>query len=185
MVAQLTTASWFPVLTLILGFVAALATDYFRDKRLLAREREARADQRREAVQLRRLEFQRATLLEFQEAISKVARMTGAGHHQDVMAFRTSGVWGKQQLTEEVNEGGLQARTWFSRLQNRIADDPLRSLATKFSDACVECTLAPTDVDAENAMRVMTSALREMDERLGKVLRSLDGDENSIIGLKA
>jgi hypothetical protein len=62
-------ASWFPVLTLLLGFVTASISDWLRDRRAGLREREARETGRREQLFQRRTTFQRQTLLELQEEV--------------------------------------------------------------------------------------------------------------------
>jgi hypothetical protein len=60
--------TWFPVVTLIVGAVGKGFGDFLNDKRKTKAEKEARHEQRLDALRLRRVEFQRSTLLDLQSA---------------------------------------------------------------------------------------------------------------------
>ena len=87
------TVGWFPVLTLLLGYAVKAASDWLQHRRTSERERQAREAARQDQLFERRTTFQRQTLLDLQEAVMRLARSSGAMHHQDVMAFRKTGKW--------------------------------------------------------------------------------------------
>jgi hypothetical protein len=173
--------TWFPVVTLIIGAVLKAVFDMMTDRRTARREREARQDQRRDALRLKRVEFQRATLLELQEAISQLARFTAQAHDQDVSAYRGSGAWRKQLLTEEVNQGFLSAQTSLGGLRVRVRDQQVRQLAELLSTACTNVVLSTNEAASEHGLfRQVMPALTDLQEQIGAILRNLDDDEERI-----
>jgi hypothetical protein len=170
--------TWFPVVTLIIGVVLKAVFDMLTDRRTALREREARQDQRRDALRLKRVEFQRATLLELQEAISQLARFAGQAHHQDLLAYRGSGAWRKRPLTEEVNQGFLTAQTSVGRLRVRVGDQRVRQLAELLSTVCTNAVLSANEGASEHALRDMMAVLTDLQEQIGAILRNLDDDED-------
>jgi hypothetical protein len=170
--------TWFPVVTLIIGAVLKAVFDMMTDRRTALRDREARRDQRRDALRLKRVEFQRATLLELQEAISQLARFAGQAQHHDLLAYRGSGAWQKQPLTEEVNQGFLSAQTSVGRLRVRVRDPRVRQLAERLSTECTNVVLSTNEGASEHALRDVMSALADLQEQIGAILRNLDDDED-------
>ena len=173
--------TWFPAFTLVVGLALGMFADFLRDQRLLKREEKARQEGRRDAVALRRIEFQRATLLELLDAIAKLARMAGSTHHQDRMSFLATGDWKKNLLTEEVNEGFRQAQVWVGSLYIRVHDTTIRQLSEDMKTACAEVALATSDADQFDAMRRMSALLDRLDARIGEVLRGLDTGEDELL----
>jgi hypothetical protein len=173
--------TWFPVVTLIIGLVLKAVFDMTTDWRTASREREARQDQRRDAFRRTHIEFQRATLLELQEAIQQLARCTGQAHQEDVLASRAAGAWKKQPLTKEVNEDFLRARTSIILLRVRVRDEEIRRLAELFSSACNATIFSETEGAAHDALQLrVIPAVTDLHERIGTILRSLDDDEDRI-----
>jgi hypothetical protein len=170
-----------PIATLVMGFVIAVITDSIRDKRALAREREARRDQRRDSLLLRRADFQRHALLELQESAAQLARMTAASSHEDVMAFRKTKEWKKQLLSEALNEGLQKAQTKTSLLQVRVRDEQVRALSENLKSCCASIVLATSESHAEGGLQEMTAIVEALNRRIGLVLRTLDDDEDRII----
>jgi hypothetical protein len=173
--------TWFPVVTLIIGVVLKAGFDALADRRAAAREREARLEQRLNTVRVRRADFQRSTLLELQESISSLMRYTGQSNHEDVVAYRKTGVWKKQYLTDEVDEGFRASQVNVSRLRVRVRDENIRELVELFSQACVNSVLADSELAAQSEMLHMASVLAQAHERIGFVLRSLDDDEDKVL----
>ncbi|MBI3676188.1 MAG: hypothetical protein HY243_06185 [Proteobacteria bacterium] len=172
---------WFPVVTLIIGAVLKGLYDTLADRRTLAREREARRDQRRGTSHLNRAVFQRTTLLELQEAAAQLARFTGQANHQDVMAYRASGKWQKQLITEDVDEGSRKANVRVNLLRVRVRDETVRQLAELFSTLCVDSVFATSEQEARDAITQMGKHLTQLQERIGIVLRNLDDEEDHLL----
>ncbi len=127
-----TTVVWFPVVTLILGFAISSISDWVKNRRESERERDARREARREQLSDQRRNFQRETLLVLQEAIQDLARATGAAHHQDEMAFGTTGRWQRQPLGEELNQQVHVANRRVLLLAVRVRDESLRDVVNRF-----------------------------------------------------
>lgn len=170
-------ATWFPVLTLVLGIVLKGVFDALADGRARKREVEARRDQRRETLAIRRAEFERTTLLQLQEAVARHGRAVGRSHYEDVMAVRSGAQWRKSRLSDEVNNLLLQAQNEAVMLRERVRDDRVRELAAEFSSLCTDAVLAR---DEESSMRRVSIAIdkqRELHDAIGSALRRLDTDE--------
>ncbi|QKC91025.1 hypothetical protein EB230_23415 [Mesorhizobium sp. NZP2234] len=172
---------WFPIITLGVGAGITALSQKISDTRQLTREREARREQRRETISLRRVEFQRATLLELQERLLDLGRMVTRAQLEDFRALETSGKWRLGKLSEEVNEGCRLAQASVTRLLERVRDDQVRALASSFSEICVSVTLARSKADSDSYYNKMLHTSGELNARLGVVLRSLDDDEDHII----
>lgn len=79
---------WFPVVTLMGGAMIGVITQTITDWRTAERERLARLEQRQDAARDRRIEFQRATLLELRERVGELIRAAGEANHSDEMSLR-------------------------------------------------------------------------------------------------
>ena len=172
---------WFPVVTLVVGAALNALFDALADRRTSAREREARHEQRLDTVRLRRVEFQRATLLELQEVTAQYVRFHGRANHEDEMAFRISGVWGRQQLTTEVDDGLHKTQVRLTILKERVRDARIRQHSKALLDASVAVTLSKSQSQAAAGVLELIERQTELQEQVGTVLRSLDDDEDRLL----
>jgi hypothetical protein len=175
--ANIEPSVWFPVVTLVVGFATKWISDLFQNRWAAQRERDNRLDQRRDAARHRRVGFQRETLLALQDGVAKLVRATGKAHHQDVMAYRSSGKWKKAFLGGEVSEEFLKAQVATSTLRVRVLDEQVRELCKTVLDRCVSILFAPDERTALDEMMSMIKALSALNERIGDVLRNLDSEE--------
>ena len=173
--------TWFPVVTLIIGSLLKAAFDWVSDRRVTQRERDARRDQRNDALRLRRIEFQRATLLELQDAVIELARFAAQIQHHDFMASQASGVWAKQSLPAEIDEGFRTAQASVNRYHVRSRDQQVRDLSARLSSTCTDVGLARTQAISDRASQDMVDINRKLNERIGIVLRTLEDDEDKVI----
>jgi hypothetical protein len=162
---------WFPVLTLLIGYLAKLLTDWIQYRRSVRGEREAREGKRRDELFERRNTFQRETLLALQEAFMQLARVTGAINHQDTMSGKSGG---RQQLPDELNEGYHAAQTRTSMLASRVRDNRVRELVEQFRQFSVDSTLAATQGARDRALTAMAELHDPLNKRIGEILRTLD-----------
>jgi hypothetical protein len=172
---------WFPVVTLVAGAVLKGVFDALADRRARLREREARREQRRDALMLRRAEFQRTVLLELQETVSQLARATGQILHEDLMTAQQGVAWGKNRISEAVNDGHLLATTRVNQLRVRIQDEQVRELANEFTAACASAGFTRDEAEARASMKSVLDIHLRLMERLGSVLRALDDDEDRVL----
>jgi len=170
------TAGWFPVATLLLGFGAKFLADWAQDHRNIKRDHATKEVERRNRSLESHREFQRKNLLELQEEVFKLARATGAANHQDEMAFRSTGKWGKQLLSDNLDQDQLLSQRRTSILGVRIKDDSVRSLTKAFKDACSESVVSTTHDQSKHAMSKMAQTFEAVNNRIGELLRKLDED---------
>lgn len=179
------TVSWFPVVTLILGFIISAITDWNKDKRDRNRESEARREARRDLLAEHRRTFQRETVLALQESVQDLARGVGAAQHHDEMAYRQTGKWQAVELAEEVDKQIFDANRRTMVLAVRVRDQALRDLLSNFRELAGHVQLAlPTGSDAERRVaatatcREMVSKVPLIHHRIGEILHNLDDEEN-------
>jgi hypothetical protein len=171
---------WFPVITLIVGASLKALFDSVTDRRTARREREAREEQRTDSTRLRRIEFQRATLLELQETLLQLMRFTYQVHHHDLISHHESGAWQKGKLPEEIDEGSRVALANFNKFRVRISDKFIRQIAKDLSTTCAQIGITP---DKQASEQIITRALllsQDLQEKIGDALRTLDSDEDKI-----
>ncbi len=172
---------WFPVLTLLLGFATKYASDVFQDRRTADREREARRATLHYKFIERRIEFQHQTLLKLQETIMGLGRATGAMHHQDIMAYRSTGNWQKQLYPDDLSDSARIFQAEAMMFAARVRDDEVRELVEKFKDYCAGVVISPTKEDSEIVMSNMTEIFEVLNQKIGVLLRGLDYEEQALI----
>jgi hypothetical protein len=168
------TAGWFPVVTLLGGYLLKVLSDWLQYRRNREREREARDDLRRAQLEERRTTFQRQNLLDLQESVNDLARATGATNVEDYRAYRQTGEWQQQPTDEVLSESSRVAIRRTSILNSRVRDDLVRELVQKFKDSCVSATFSDSKEAADSALEMMASMFEDLNDRIGLVLRKMD-----------
>jgi hypothetical protein len=164
---------WFPVVTLILGALAKGTGDWLLESRKAKADRGARREARDDDMRAKMLEFQRVNLLEVQDASQALARATGKSQHEDLMAFRTTGVWGKNGYSEEASQGALDGHIRLTRFGVRVADDEIRSLVEQFGSACSRHVYGQSESAGEACLSEAMDLFKRLNERIGVALRSM------------
>jgi hypothetical protein len=164
---------WFPVATLVIGFLTKSLTDLLQDRRTAEREKNARLHARKEANCDRRWTFQRETLLALQESLMELARVTAEVHSSREEAFDKVGSWVKV-IPSEVAEAARQCRSRTTMLIVRVEDDQVRHLGQRFRGASTEVMIAQSKDSAIQHMMAMLNEFETVNKRIGELLRSLD-----------
>lgn len=137
---------------------------------------------RNEARQQERDDFQRQTLIAFQEALGRYVRANGRAWHHDEMAFLRTGKWMATELPSDVDHEFLQSGREARQLIERVRDDELRRRFNEFHSAVSGLSVkrlrpATTDkemYDAATAQQLQVMELQgALESRLGEVLRTL------------
>ncbi|KQZ14290.1 hypothetical protein ASD44_09565 [Mesorhizobium sp. Root554] len=176
---------WFPVVTLILGIGLKGLFDYLADQRSSARERASRHEQRMESTKLRRIEFQRSTLLSLQESAANYARLVGRAHHHHTLENRKSGVWGRSMLGADLDTDLATLMRQMAVLKERAMDDELRRLVDQYCMASAGFLISREQEAGGQHFSLAMDAGSAVQGRIGVVLRSLDTDEDSVLTLKS
>lgn len=161
-------------LSVIAGGALTMVTSWLADRRLSERDRERRREDRRERLVDRANDFQRETLLALQVASQKLLRNTGASLHQDIMAYRTTGIWQKQQLPEGLSDDHLRLTTEVMLLASRIRDDRARALTECLRKLAAEVGLSSDEHEAQRRMQAAAEVQNSLLEKVGELVRELD-----------
>ena len=124
------------------GYAASLLQAHLTEHR-----NDQRDERRRLADRADRLaDFQRAALLELQEALVEVARAAAKLHHDDLMAYRRHNTpWGHVVHGTEWNEKSMLAQRRAATLRERVADDALREAIDQVTAVAASLTLARSE----------------------------------------
>ena len=159
-------AVWGLIGTLV-GAVASIATSWLATRTSSRIQQEKLIDERHERARA----FQRQTLLDLQEAVHDALRLVNRGYIEDYEANRSTKAWGKNMLSEEVNEGIRLAQRRVAMLVQRVADDDLRIQIKTLSGRTVQVILSKSEQEARLCLEQSTLEAERVFERLGVVLR--------------
>lgn len=146
-------AALWGLLGTIVGAVASIATTWLsgRSSHTLQQDR-GREERAQQASS-----FQRQTLLELQEAIHDALRLVSQAHIEDREAHRATKEWGKNMLSDEVNEGIRLAQRRVAILVERVSDDDLRAkvkaLMASTAPSCLRVTSKSRTTTSERQRR--------------------------------
>lgn len=157
------------------GGALTLMSGWLNDFRLSRREREKREEERKDKAALRRIEFQRETLLALQLASQALMRNNGKALHHDIVAHRSEGKkWQRQQLPEGLSDDLLRQNTEVMLLSSRIRSEEIRQLATTLREALGSVGNAPSERDANAMMERAAVIHHTMIESIGRTIREID-----------
>jgi methylthioribose-1-phosphate isomerase len=144
----------------LLGYVAAMLTESLRDKRLEKRETATRALERKMAVDDRRDQFHRETLLDLSDAVHTCT--TAMVQTRDEIRARALG--NSQEIL--VSDDHWQALNDVGRVAHRVIDDEIRIVALDYFAECGDFV-----------------GLQATSESPAKVRERLDTNLSNILGL--
>lgn len=159
-------AVWGLIGTLV-GAFASISTSWLATRTSSRLQQEKLNDERRERART----FQRQTLLDLQEAIHDALRLVNRGYIEDYQANRSTKAWGKNMLSEEVNEGIRLAQRRVAMLVERVADDELRMQIKTLSGRTGQVILSKSEQEARLYLEQSALEAERVFERLGVALR--------------
>ncbi len=109
-----------------------------------------------------------------------LARATGAGHHQDEMAYRKTGQWQKQLWSDDLNDENHLAMRRTGILRVRLRDSSLRELVGSIRSYSAQVTVSVSRDASTSAANSMGALFEQIQERVGELLRTRDDDEDSL-----
>lgn len=173
--------AWIPVASVVIGFFSKGFLDFLADHRQAKEQRATKREDRAEAARLRRIEFQRSVLIELQEVIQSLGRLTAQVFLEDEANHRSSGLWGRAQVNSEVSESLRQAQSRSTLLRSRVASALIREQFGDFGMAVAGVTEAK---DEQRAMFMYLEAQTQAENLhvlIGAELRRLDESEEGIL----
>ena len=167
--------NWFlPIATLLLGYIAKSVTDGVDSRRTSERERIAREESRRDRLVERRTDFQRQTLLDLQEATMQLMRATASINHEDVMASRSTGRYGRQLVGDELAETHRLANARVTTLRVRVRDQAVRDLVRDLQENGTLLVMCPSESESTRLFGTLFAVFNNLNERIGELLRGID-----------
>tara|TARA_R110002020_G_scaffold424468_1_gene633716 strand:+ start:2253 stop:2774 length:522 start_codon:yes stop_codon:yes gene_type:complete len=166
--------TWFPVVTLLAGTSIGGVLEALRDNRALHRETIAREHSRLETDRLRKLEFQKGTLIELQDQCTILTRQIGQMHHHDMTTFYRAlqeERWGVAQLPNGLSDAVLSSTQQVGKLQARVADDTLRHLVSQLTSIYAQVSVAKSEEASKLQMTKLSALIEALNSRVGQLLR--------------
>lgn len=161
-------------MSVLVGGILTMLAAWLVDRRTTERDRERRREERQERMLTRRNEFQRETLLAIQVASQKLLRNAGASLHQDIVAYRTTGQWQRQQLPNGLSDDHLQLTTETMLLASRVRDDKVRELTERLRNQAAGVGISNNEHQGENRIMAAADTQQALIQRIGELLRDLD-----------
>jgi Arc/MetJ family transcription regulator len=151
----------------LVGAIASIATTWMANHSTYKLQLEKARDERA----VRASAFQRETLLELQEAVHDALRLINRAHIEDSKAHQATKEWGKNMLSDDINEGVRLAQRRVSILVERVADDHLRSIVNNMSKDATRVLLARSGQEAQLYMNQTAENAEKVFAATGTVLR--------------
>jgi gas vesicle protein len=118
-------------------------------------------------------EFQRANLLDLQEALAQNMRLVARAHLEDLDHYReTPDAKFRPLLSESLDQELSESNRRLSLLTERLAHDQLRKSIKDLRDGFGRVLVARSAAESDSAFRAVVSGFEKPMEELGAVLRS-------------
>jgi len=158
------------VLGSVLAFVGSYVAARLTAKATLrkARERDRLADRRA------RRAFQRQTLLDAQDELTKFARVHGEISIFDAKTYKEQGRY--TQMPPELSERARLAQVSFTHLIERVVDDDVRASLKYVAAVDMRRIIPDSPANLDAAMREFSQSIQTAGELLGKKLREYLAD---------
>jgi len=110
-------------------------------------------------------------LLELQEAVHDALRLVNRAHIEDTAAHYATKEWGKNMLSDEVNEGIRLAQRRVGLLIERVSDDDLRTSVKGLMDGATRVLFTRTKEQADFQINKTAEDAEKVLQSVGTVLR--------------
>ncbi|MEA1651056.1 hypothetical protein UAJ10_18780 [Nitrospirillum sp. BR 11164] len=177
---NISSSTWFPIVTLIIGTFLKYFLDILNEKRTSRREKEIRKEQRLDTMNLRRSEFQRATLLQLQDATHSVTRNTIRSHIFYIDKYKTTGRWQEDNVPSDIDEGFRKAQQEVFIYTSRVRDDEIRHFASSLTELASKAVSSRTPNEGSSTIKEIYNISQTLNEKIGLALRNLEQEEDSI-----
>jgi hypothetical protein len=120
-------------------------------------------------------------LLELQEAVQDMARAAGAANVHDEKAFKDTGAWQRQSLSEELDDQAFAANRRVLLLTAGVSDESLRITLDQFRTFLNQTHGLGSPADQRNSSKTALALAMKLQEtihnRIGELFRKMDDDE--------
>ena len=162
-----------PFIGTAIGAAAALFGGYLQHTWATRRDAEARAENRSADQNAARSRFQHETLVQLQDAMMQLARLTGKGHFQDTKNFHASQTWQKLPIDDDTAEEHAAISRKLIVFISRIEDEKIRRNAEALRDNYHNVMLSKSMQISRHIMLRQDDRLSEINQMIGQQLRIL------------
>jgi hypothetical protein len=157
----------------ILGALIASGVSLFREHVVTARERAARADERKQRMQDVRDAFQRETLVALQDANVDFRRATIAEYHQRLEVAEKSRSWIPLSQGDHIADPWRDQGLMVKKLWARVFDPELTAAVESFRLACWEAIYASDKDEATERLNHAIAQSLVVEEHIARLLPEL------------
>ncbi len=162
---------WFPVVTLLLGFVSSAVVDFLKDFRNSKAAFREKVDEREYLAKHKRNEFQFENLIAVQDSIARFLRANGEAQHHDTIEYHKSGTWGHSQINSELNQRLLDENVLLIKLSSRVHNEEVRSLIGELRKMHTNNIFTKNEKDSMAAMSEMAKIAGNLHDIIGQEVR--------------
>ncbi len=182
-----------PVATLIIGFGLKWFQDYVTEKGRRRHDKDLRREQRYDVLRMRRLEAERANLLELQPLVVTFMRaatdaykvkMKALGWERGAAAFLPANSMEREALLQsvaKVNDEVRQASAALIPLQSRLHSEEVRSALNGLIDVVWATMDAKASLTMMRNWELVDQPHNELHTVMGRIIKQLE-DENQQLG---
>jgi hemerythrin superfamily protein len=169
-----------PIGTLLLGFGTKSLSDYFEFNRTKQKERDEKEQDRQARLIERRNTSQRRTLMDLQGASYAMAIAISEISTTRLEGFKTSDSWAEITLAK-ANEETRNTVARAEVLQVRVLDTAVRQLWLKFDETITQAMHGEDKQEVDTALDNLIEISDQINDRIGTLLRDLDGGSSNEI----
>lgn len=154
------------VWAVVAAFISGAGLDALRSGIAARQAKAARTTERQALFDDRQADFERATLLDYEEAMHKLTRLTAKAYMEYEKEYREFGSYGRNLLPDELGgDASRECATTCSKLSNRIIDDSIRASALKLQGMC-SAVMNTFQSDAQNPIEIREQCRREFNQAM-------------------
>ena len=151
----------------LVGVGSSISTTYLTNKKSINLQKDADLLKRNELSRA----FQRETLLNLQDTLYETMRLIGQMHLEDTNNYKKTGIWGKSQFSEDINEKFMLSMRKISILKERISNNQLRLNLDDLHEDLNKPFFAKSENESSMLFQNILDKFRFFMKELGIVLR--------------
>jgi hypothetical protein len=151
----------------LVGVGSSVSTTYLTNKKSINLQKDADLLKRNELSRA----FQRETLLNLQDTLYETMRLIGQIHIEDSNNYKKTGIWGKSEFSEEVNENFMLSMRKLSILKERISNNQLRLNLNDLHQDLSKAIFSKSEDDFFVLFQNILDKFESFMEELGVILR--------------
>ncbi len=134
----------------------------------------------RDQAKDRRINFQRETLLDLQDAVMQLSRAAGSVYHHHFAAHARTAEWHKEPLPDDLNESFRLSQVRTSVLAARVRDESVRQLVQVAKSEATAIAITDRGTESIRAFAGASATCDRLNDRIGELLREMDDESDSL-----